>query len=170
MFRRHSAAIFEPRRGEPMNSAKKAIWSCMLSSCVIATELYAADNCTGYYGNEMASSETIELSKGNKVTFFTNHETVSSGDSAYNGLGGCGGYVLVGADGKGWASGSCTLVAANGDTWSYNFTEELGTGVGTWKAGKGTGQFANKNNSGWYKTTAAAGKLGTGTWGGTCQQ
>ena len=53
-----------------MNSTKKLIWTCLLSSCVV-TSLYAADNCTGYFGNEMAS-ETIELSKGVKVTFFTN--------------------------------------------------------------------------------------------------
>src|SRR5262249_54213253 len=129
--------------------------SCLLVAAACSGAPYvsiAKDNCSGYYGNEMASSETVELSKGNKVTFFTNHETVSSGDSPYNGLGGCGGYVFVGTDGKGWAAGSCTLVSANGDTWSYTFTEELVAGGGTWKAGTGTGQFANeKNNSGWYK-------------------
>ena len=153
-----------------MNSTKKLIWTCLLSSCVV-TSLYAADNCTGYYGNEMASSETIELSKGVKVTFFTNHETVSSGDSPYNGLGGCAGFLMVGADGKGWASGNCGLVAANGDTWSYTFNEEIGAGRGTWKAGKGTGKFANEEkNTGWYETTTAAGKLNTGKWGGTCLQ
>jgi hypothetical protein len=151
-----------------MKSTKKLVCFGLLSSCFAPPALYAADNCSGYYGNEMASSETIELSKGNKVTFFTNHETVSSGDSAYTGLGGCGGYVFAAPDGKGWVSGSCTLVAANGDTWSYTFTEELGAGRGTWKAGNGTGQFANKNNSGWYEYAAAAGKMSTGKWGGTC--
>ena len=154
-----------------MNNATRLVCFGLLSSCFAAPALYAADNCSGYYGNEMASSETVELSKGIKVTFFTNHETVSSGNSAYNGLGGCGGYVLATPDGKGWVSGSCTLVAANGDTWSYTFTEELGAGRGNWKAGKGTGQFAKGgNNTGWYEYTAAAGKMSTGTWGGTCAQ
>jgi hypothetical protein len=55
--------------------------------------LYFADNCSGYYGGETASAETV-------------------------------------------------------------YTEELG-------AGRGTGQFANKNNAGWYEHTASAGKLDT---------
>jgi hypothetical protein len=154
-----------------MMSTKKLVCFGLLSSCLAAPALYAADNCSGYYGAEGASGETVELSKGNKATFWTSHETVSSGNSAYNGLGGCGGYTIVSPDGKGWVAGACTVVAANGDTWSYTFMEELGTGRGTWKAGNGTGQFAKaSNNSGWYEHTTQAGKLDTGKWGGTCAQ
>ena len=152
-----------------MKSTARLACVGVLCSCFAAPALRAADNCSGYYGSEGATSETVELSKGVKVTYFTSHETVSSGDSAYNGLGGCGGYVIAGPDGKGWVAGSCTVVAANGDTWSYTFTEELGSGRGAWKAGQGTGQFAkSSNNSGWYEHTAMAGKMDTGKWGGTC--
>jgi hypothetical protein len=153
-----------------MNSARKLLWLGLLSS-YFGAPVYAADNCSGFFANEMASSETVELSQGNKVTVFTNHNSVSSGDSPYNGLGGCGATVIVMPDGKGWASGSCTLVAANGDSWTYTFSEEVGAGRGTWKAGNGSGQFAKgSKNSGWYEYTVAAGKMASGRWGGTCAQ
>lgn len=132
--------------------------------------VHAADNCSGFYGNELVNSDNMELAGGAKITFFSDHGSVSSGDSGYNGLGGCAGYVFVGADGKGWVSGSCTRVAANGDNWSYSFFEDLAAGgKGTWKGVTGTGQFANgSKNSGWYENTGMAGKSSIGKWGGNC--
>jgi len=148
------------------------IGSAVFSTCLASPVLHAADNCSGFYGNEMVSSETVVMANGAKITFFTNHGSVSSADSAYNGLGGCGGYFYVGSDGKGWASGSCTRVDASGDNWSYSFYEDLAAnGRGTWKGVTGTGKFANTSgNSGWYQVTGIAGegKMSTGTWGGTC--
>lgn len=142
----------------------------VLSTCLAAPALHAADNCSGFYGSELVASDNLELANGTKVTFFTNHGTVSSGDSAYNGLGGCAGYVFVTADGKGWVSGSCTRVTANGDNWSYTFFEDLAAGgKGMWKGVTGTGEFVNTaRNGGWYQNTGSAAKMATGKWGGTC--
>jgi hypothetical protein len=153
-----------------MRASIKLIRVAMLSTCLAAPMLHAADNCSGFYGNELVNSDTVEVANGGKITFFSDHGSVSSSDSAYNGLGGCAGFVYAQADGKGWVSGSCTRVAANGDNWSYTFFEDLADGgKGLWKAVKGTGQFAkNVSNNGWYQNTGSAGKMSTGKWGGTC--
>jgi len=156
--------------GNMMRASVKLIRFAILSTFAVAPALHAADNCSGFYGNELVTSETMEMANGSKITFFTDHGSVSSGDSEHTGLGGCAGYVYALADGKGWASGSCTRVAANGDNWSYSFFEDLSAeGKGSWKGVTGTGQFTgNEKSAGWYQATSMAGKMSTGNWGGTC--
>jgi hypothetical protein len=153
-----------------MKASKPLLRYALLLAFLPAPALHAADNCSGFYGNELVNSDTVELASGAKITFFSDHGTVSSADSAHNGIGGCGGYVYATADGKGWAAGSCTRVDAKGDNWSYSFFEDLSAnGKGSWKGITGTGRFAgNEKSAGWYQGTAMAGKTSTGKWGGTC--
>lgn len=155
-----------------MRVSRRLIRFAMLSTCLAAPALHAADNCSGFFGSELVASDTVEMANGTKVTFFTNHGSVSSGDSSFNGLGGCAGYIFVAADGKGWLSGSCTRVATNGDNWSYTVFEDLAAGgKGTFKGVTGTGQFASTaKTAGWYERTSSAGKTSSGKWGGTCVQ
>jgi hypothetical protein len=152
-----------------MKAAKELLGFAVMTALLAAPGAYA-DNCSGFYSSEGGLSETVEMANGIKVTYFTAHNTTSSSDSAYNGVGGCAGYVHVLADGKGWIVGACTLVSVKGDSWSYNFYEDLaGGGKGSWKGVTGTGAFkGNDKASGTYEGMAAGGKTALGKWAGTC--
>jgi hypothetical protein len=153
-----------------MKASKELLRFTVLSVLLAAPALHAADNCGGFYSSEGVYSETVDMANGIKITYFTAHNTTSSGNSAYNGVGGCAGYAHALADGKGWVSGSCTLVSPKGDSWSYSFFEDFAAGgKGAWKGVTGTGAFsANEKSGGWYQSAAAGGKTAVGAWGGTC--
>jgi hypothetical protein len=141
-----------------------------LISLLGSGSVIAEDNCTGTYKDVPASTETIEGPNGSKITFFSNRGMVSSGDSAYNGSGGCSGIMYQMADGKGWASGSCAQLTTSGDNWSYTFFEDLAeNGKGTWQGVAGTGKHANNAQSaGWYTAVNMSDKGSDGKWGGSC--
>jgi hypothetical protein len=44
-----------------------------------------------------------------------------------------------------------------------------GADKGMWKATGGSGKFANKADSGWFKNVAGDGKMSVSAWGGTCK-
>jgi hypothetical protein len=128
-----------------------------------------ADNCSGRYTNVGMSAEQIQVADGHMVVVFSAQGSVSSENSPFNGGGPCVGYVLATPDGKMRSAGTCAKKTAGGDTWSYTWSVEPGADKGVWKQAGGTGVFAGKTNSGWYKPEYDDGKVSMGTWGGDCR-
>ena len=128
-----------------------------------------ADNCTGRFTNVTQSAETIDLGKGHTLTIFVAKGSATSENSANNGVGQCGGYVLTTPDGKMRLAYACARKNKDGDSWSDAGTIEPGADHGTWKQTGGTGVFAGKNNGGTWQAVVDDGKTTTGTWTGNCQ-
>ena len=151
-----------------MGTTMRLVYLGSLSVCLIASPIYAADNCTGHYTSVNISAETLEIAKGHKVVYFVAHSSATSENSADNAVGRCGGYSLTLPDGKVKVVGSCVRKTKDGDSWADEFALEPGATRGTWKLVQGTGVFANKNWSGWWEPIVSEGKIDMGKWGGNC--
>ena len=127
------------------------------------------ENCGGRWTNVTQSAETIDLGNGHTLTIFSARGSSTSDNSAYVGVGQCGGYVLTTPDGKSRLGYACARKTKNGDSWSDFGGIEPGADRGTWKQSGGTGPFAGKNNSGWWQAVVDDGKTTTGVWSGNCQ-
>lgn len=128
-----------------------------------------SDNCNGNFSNVSVSAETLEVATGHTVTYFVSRGTTTSANSAFNGVGECGGYALATPDGKVRVAGVCTRKMKDGSSESDVFALEPGADRGTWKMVAGTGVFAGKSNSGWWQSVITDGKAELGIWGGNCQ-
>lgn len=128
-----------------------------------------ADDCAGRWTNVTQSAETLDLGKGHTLTIFVARGSSTSDNSAHNGVGQCGGYILATPDGKSRMAYACARKNKDGDSWSDSGGMEPGSDRGTWKQVGGTGVFAEKTNSGWWQAVVDDGKATTGTWGGTCK-
>src|SRR4051794_26829501 len=97
---------------------------CLATSLIAAPAF--AGSCTGEYTIQNGTANVAEFGSGNKVTFFTSTSTVSSTDTPYNDNGGCAGYVHE-QQGKAWVSSTCTFATADGDSWGYAGSQEVGS-------------------------------------------
>ena len=127
-----------------------------------------ADNCNGNWSNVTVSAETLEVAKGHTVTYFVSRGSTTSANSAFNGVGECGGYALATPDGKVRVAGICTRKMNDGTSESDVFTLEPGAERGTWKQVAGTGVLADKHYAGWWQSVISDGKAEMGIWGGNC--
>jgi hypothetical protein len=115
------------------------------------------------------SGDTVEIAKGFTLTTFTFYSLTSSENSASNAMGNCSGYALASPDGKTRPAGICARKTKNGDNWADTWVSDPGTGDrGTWKLVEGSGVFAGKGWSGWWRVDQTEGKMTSGSWGGTC--
>ena len=141
----------------------------IVGAALIAPAVNAADNCTGHFHNVSQNAETSEIAKGFTLTTFTFYSLTSSDNSANNAMGTCSGYSLSTADGKTRLAGICAGKTKNGDNWADTWVTDPGSGDhGTWKLVEGSGVFAGKSWSGWWRIDQSDGKLTNGGWGGTC--
>lgn len=81
----------------------------------------------------------------------------------------CAGVFLVIPGGKVAGSGFCLREDKHGDTESITRRLPVGTDKGTWKQAGGTGKFAGKTDSDWWKAEGNNGKITVARWGGTCK-
>ncbi len=152
-----------------MTTIKTFQWGATLALAAIFSPACWADNCSGRWTNVTQSAETLDLGKGHTLTIFSARGSSTSDNSAYVGIGQCGGYVLTTPDGKSKMGYACARKNKDGDSWSDSGGIEPGSDRGTWKQAGGTGAFAGKNNSGWWQAVVDDGKTTTGIWGGNCQ-
>ena len=153
-----------------MNTARPLIIGLVLGLTGFASVPALADNCNGRFTNVGQSAETIDLGNGHTLTVFSARGSSTSENTAHNGVGGCGGYVLSTPDGKTRMAYSCVRKNKDGDSWSDAGGIEPGATKGTWAQTGGTGVFAaGKKNSGWWQATVDDGKVTSGVWSGTCQ-
>jgi hypothetical protein len=127
-----------------------------------------ADNCSGRVNNVAISAETIEVAEGHSMVVFAAYSITTSENSANNASGKCGGYAISTPDGKTRSVGVCARRTKDGDSWSDEWVLEPGAERGTWKQSGGTGVFAGKSWSGWWKPVSDDGKVFMGLWGGNC--
>jgi hypothetical protein len=141
----------------------------ILGGTLTAPAVNAADNCTGHFHNVSQNAETSEIAKGFTLTTFTFYSLTSSDNSANNAMGTCSGYALSTPDGKTRLAGICARKTKNGDNWADTWVSDPGAGDrGTWKLVEGSGVFAGKAWSGWWRMDQSEGKLTNGSWGGAC--
>jgi len=138
--------------------------------CSVATDIHAADNCTGAEATVDTYTETFQVSKDHSLTVVRSASVVMTEDAPMYNLtsGECTASVLATPDGKTQATGHCLRHDKDGDTWSLEWTQPSGTDKGTWKTVGGTGKFAGKHSSGWFQEVRRDGKLGAIKWGGSC--
>ena len=129
-----------------------------------------ADNCTGYDILVTQSAETLDVGNGHTLTVFRASSVLTSEDSIY-GLttGECSGTALATPDGKVRSSGHCARRDKDGHTQSIEWSQAAGAEKGMWKSTGGTGKFAGKTDSGWFKEARTDGKMSVSRWGGTCR-
>ncbi|MBI1397577.1 MAG: hypothetical protein GC151_16510 [Betaproteobacteria bacterium] len=128
----------------------------------------SADTCTGRVNQVAISSESIELSKGYTMTSFVTNSIATSEDSANNAIGKCTGYALTTPDGVTRMAGACARKTRNGDGWSDTWELAPGADRGTWKLVGGTGVFAGKHWTGWWRVDHSSGPATMVSWGGNC--
>jgi hypothetical protein len=143
-------------------------WCAVLLLALAWSHSSLADNCSGNWSNVTVSAETLEVAKGHTVTYFVARGSTTSANSAFNGVGECGGYALATPDGKVRVAGICTRKMNDGASESDVFALEPGAERGTWKQVAGTGVLADKHYSGWWQSVISDGKAEMGIWGGTC--
>lgn len=61
-----------------------------------------------------------------------------------------------------------TPMPKDGDVASISWHQAPGAEKGEWKLIGGTGKFAGKQNSGWFQTVLANGRVQVAKWGGDC--
>lgn len=128
-----------------------------------------ADNCTGNDSLVTVSASTLDLGKGMSLTVFQSESIVTSTNSHYDMTSGqCSGTTLVTPDGKQHTSGHCARRDKDGDLTSIEWSQGPGAEQGIWKTTGGTGKFAGKSDSGWYRNVLADGKRFNSKWGGNC--
>lgn len=127
------------------------------------------DNCGGTWTNVAQYGQTIDFGNGNSLTVFSAKGSSTSENSPYAGVGECGGYILTAPGGKMYFRGACARKSKEGDVWSIAAMIEPGAERGTWTQVAGTGAFAGKSSSGWWRPLVDDGKTTTGSWGGNCQ-
>ena len=64
----------------------------LLAFAVVASPVYAADNCSGEFTFQPTGNSPGDVSTG-KITTWTSASTVSSDNTPYNGSGTCSGYT-----------------------------------------------------------------------------
>lgn len=128
-----------------------------------------ADNCNGRWTNTAQSGDTIDLGDGHTLTTFFARGSVSSENSSFNAVGGCGGYVLTTPDGKSRLAYACTRKNKDGDSFSDAGGMEPGADYGTWTQTGGTGVFAGNKWSGTWRQVATDGMVTLGTFSGNCR-
>ena len=151
-----------------MKSVTFMQWCAVLLLALAWSHSSLADNCSGNWSNVTVSAETLEVAKGHTVTYFVARGSTTSANSAFNGVGECGGYALATPDGKVRVAGICTRKMNDGASESDVFALEPGAERGTWKQVAGTGVLADKHYSGWWQSVISDGKAEMGIWGGTC--
>ena len=130
----------------------------------------AADTVSGHFSGTRQQADTIEISKGSKLTAYTTYSMITSDNSALNGVGTCAGNTITSSDGKTSVRSTCTRVDKDGDTWDTVNEFPAGADQGTWQLVGGTGKFSGMKCKGWFKyTQREASKIVMGDWGGNCQ-
>ena len=142
--------------------------SAVLLSAGIASNSYA-DNCSGHYTAVFTAYDSAEIDKGHSIAYGSNRNSVTSDNSAYNGVGVCSAIILTTPDGKMQMKYSCVRKTPDGDSWSLTGEYGSASDKGTWVQTGGTGKFAGKTGSGWWKPVMNDGKMEIGTWGGNCK-
>jgi hypothetical protein len=152
-----------------MRFSNRCAYLGILGGFLVAPAVTAADNCTGHFHNVSQTSDTAEIAKGFTLTTFVFYSLTSSDNSANNAMGTCSGYALTTPEGKTRLSGICARKTKNGDNWADTWVSDPGPGDrGTWKLVEGSGVFAGKAWSGWWRVDLSEGKMTNGSWGGTC--
>ena len=142
-----------------------------LSALLLAGAAQARD-CSGYDVLVNQISDTLEVAKGHSLTVTKDASIITTKDpkDIYNlTTGACAGTFLTTPDGQTRGSGHCLRKDKDGDTESIEWALAPGSGKGTWRSAGGTGKFAGANDSGWWQTAVADGKMVVTTWGGTCK-
>jgi len=148
---------------------KSIVRSAFLVACLLQFGSgFAADNCSGRVSNVSIGGDTFDAGNGLSVAWFHAYSVVTSENSINNTAGKCGGYSVTTADGKTRLVGVCARKNKEGDGWSDEWVFEAGAERGTWKMAGGSGAFAGKSWSGWWKPVSDDGKIFMGVWGGTC--
>ncbi|MBI1398078.1 MAG: hypothetical protein GC151_19050 [Betaproteobacteria bacterium] len=147
--------------------------SLIAAGIVIGSGLFGraalADNCSGYDVLVTTSAQTRDLGNGMSLTAFTADSVLTSDSAVYNlATGQCAGTTLATPDGKVRSSGHCARRDKDGDTESIEWSVSPGADRGAWKATGGSGKFANRNDSGWFRNVRADGNMSVTEWGGTC--
>src|SRR5579859_4109600 len=103
---RNIRATSQEKREDEMNAFMQ--WCAVLLLALAWSHSSLADNCSGNWSNVTVSAETLEVAKGHTVTYFVARGSTTSANSAFNGVGECGGYALATPDGKVRVAGICT--------------------------------------------------------------
>ena len=142
-----------------------------LATCLVTPSLYAADNVSGHFSGTRQSADTIEVSKGSKLTAYTTYSMISSDNSPLSGVGTCAGNTITSPDGQTSVRSTCTRVDKDGDTWDTVNEFPPGADHGNWQMVGGTGKFSGMKCTGWFKyTQREANKIVMGDFGGNCMK